>query len=94
MDEQIKKLDEFLKNPYNNIITNLTITDDRDIAMIIKDRYQLLNFNVKQDDLSAKNLDNLINVLENIITSWNLNKNGIDIKNIEEILKIRDTFKL
>ncbi|MBQ2835279.1 MAG: hypothetical protein IJE68_00350 [Clostridia bacterium] len=94
MDEQIKKIDEFLKNPYNNIITNLTITDDRDIAMIIKDRYQLLNFNVKQDDLSAKNLDNLINVLENIITSWNLNKNGIDIKNIEEILKIRDTFKL
>lgn len=94
MDEQINKLDEFLKNPYNNIITNLTITDDRDIAMIIKDRYQLLNFNIKQDDLSAKNLDNLINVLENIITSFNLKKIGLDIKNIEEILKIKDTFKL
>ena len=39
-------------------------------------------------------ISDLINVLENIITSWNLNKNGIDIKNIEEILKIRDTFKL
>ena len=94
IDEQIMKLDEFLKNPYSNIITNLTITDDRDIAMIIKDRYQLLNFNIKQDDLSAKNLDNLINTLENIVTSFNLKKTGLDIKNIEEILKIKDTFKL
>lgn len=94
IDEQIMKLDEFLKNPYSNIITNLTITDDRDIAMIIKDRYQLLNFNIKQDDLSAKNLDNLINTLENIVTSFNLKKTGLDVKNIEEILKIKDTFKL
>jgi len=90
IDEQIMKLDEFLKNPYNNIITNLTITDEKDTAMIIKDRYQLLNFNIKQEDLSTKNIDNLINVLENITTSFNLKKTGLEVQNIEEILKIKN----
>jgi hypothetical protein len=94
MDEQIKKLNEFLNNPFNNIITNLTITDEKDIAMIIKDRYQLLNFNVKQEDLNGKNLDNLITLLENIVIGFCLKNTGLEIQNIKEILKIKDTLKI
>ena len=107
IDEQINKLNEFLNNPFNNIITNLTITDEKDIAMIIKDRYQLLNFNVKQEDLNGKNLDNLITLLENIVIldnlitlleniviSFCLKNTGLEIQNIKEILKIKDTLKI
>ena len=94
IDEQINKLNEFLNNPFNNIITNLTITDEKDIAMIIKDRYQLLNFNVKQEDLNGKNLDNLITLLENIVISFSLKNTGLEIQNIKEILKIKDTLKI
>ena len=94
MDEQIKKLNEFLNNPFNNIITNLTITDEKDIAMIIKDRYQLLNFNVKQEDLNGKNLDNLITLLENIVIGFCLKNTGLEVQNIKEILKIKDTLKI
>lgn len=94
MDEQIKNLNEFLNNPFNNIITNLTITDEKDIAMIIKDRYQLLNFNVKQEDLNGKNLDNLITLLENIVIGFCLKNTGLEVQNIKEILKIKDTLKI
>jgi len=94
IDEQIKQLEEFLKNPYNNIITNLTITDEKDIAMIIKDRYQLLNFNIKIEDLNGKNLDNLIMILENIVVSFSLKKTGIEVQNIQEMMKIKDTLKI
>ena len=94
IDEQIRELDEFLKTPYNNIITNLTITDERDIAMIIKDRYQLLNFNIKQEDLNGKNLDNLITILESIVMSMNLKKTELDIQEIQELLLIKDALKL
>lgn len=94
MDEQIKKLDEFLKNPYNNIINNLTFTDEKDIAMVIKDRYKLLNFNIKQEDFNIKNVDNLIATLENIVTSFYLKKTGLEVKKIEEILQIKDTLKI
>ena len=94
IDEQIRQLDEFLKNPYNNIITNLTITDEKDIAVVIKDRYQLLNFNVKAEDLNGKNIDNLIVILENIVTSFSLKKTGLEVQNIQEMLQIKDTLKI
>lgn len=94
IEEQIKELDKFLKNPYNNIITNLTITEDRDIAFIIKDRYQLLNFNIKIEDLNGKSLDNLITILENIVTSYSLKKTGLELQHIQEILQIKDTLKI
>ena len=88
IDEQIKKLDEFLKNPFNNIINNLTLADEKDIAVVIKDRYKLLNFNIKQEDLNLKNVDSLIALLENIITSFYLKKAGLKVDKIEEILQI------
>lgn len=94
IDEQIKDLEEFLRNPYNNIITNLTITDEKDIAMIIKDRYQLLNFNIKLEDLNEKNLDRLIAVLENIVTSFCLKKVGLEVEKIQEIIRIKDILKI
>ena len=56
----ITELDEFLKNPYNNIINNITILEENDIAMIIKDRYKLLNFNVDKEDFNEKKINNLI----------------------------------
>lgn len=94
IEQQIRQLDEFLKNPYNNIITNLTITDEKDIAMIIKDRYQLLNFNIKIEDLNGKNLDNLITTLENIVTSFCLKKSDLKTQYIEEMMKIKGTLKI
>lgn len=94
MDLQINKLDKFLKNPYNNIINNLTILEDKDIAMIIKDRYKLLNFNIKQEDLTGKNIDNLITILENIVIGFNIKKTKINIQDVEELIKIKEALKI
>lgn len=91
IDDQITKLDEFLKMPYNNIINNLTFLEEKDISVIIKDRYQLLNFNIKQEDFNNKNIDNLIKILENIMTSFYLKEVNLKVEKIEEILKIKNT---
>lgn len=93
IDEQIKSLDNFLKNPYNNIINNLTITEEKDIAMIIKDRYKLLSFNIEKEDFSAKSVDGMIATLENIATSINLKKTGLTVEEIEEILQLKEVLK-
>lgn len=89
IDIQIKELDTFLKEPSNNIINNLTFIDDKDIAMIIKDRYQLLNFNIKQEDLNGKNIENMIMTLEDIITNFYLKDAQLEIAQIEELLRIK-----
>ena len=93
IDEQIKSLDNFLKNPYNNIINNLTITEDKDVAMIIKDRYKLLSFNIEKEDFSVKSVDNLISILENLVISIRLKKTGLKPEDIEEILALKDVLK-
>lgn len=93
IDEQISKLDDFLKGSCNNIINNLSITDEKDIAMIIKDRYKLLGFNIEKEDFSSKSVDNLTAILENIATSINLKKSGLMVEEVEEILALRDVIK-
>ena len=93
IDEQIESLDNFLKNPYNNIINNLTITEDKDVAMIIKDRYKLLSFNIEKEDFSAKSVDSMITTLENIATSISLKKIGLTVEGIEEILELKEVLK-
>lgn len=89
IDEQIKCLDNFLRNPYNNIINNLKIGEEKDVAMIIKDRYKLLNFNIEKEDFSIKSVDNLISILENIVTSINLRKANLEIEDIEELIELQ-----
>lgn len=94
IDEQIKKLNEFISTPYNNIINNLTILEEKDIAMIIKDRYKLLNFNIKQEDFNSKNMENLIKTLENILISFRIKRVGLKVQEIKEMIEIKQTLKM
>ena len=93
IDEMIDELDEFLKNPNNTIINNLTILDDKDVALIIKDRYKLLNFTIEKEDISLNNIDSLISTLEIIEKSFCMKRIGIKTENIEELLELNKILK-
>ena len=93
IDEQIVELDEFITIPYNTIINNMTILEEKDIAIIIKDRYKLLNFIVEKEDLSINNVDTLVSTLEDIIIGNNMKKAGLNIENIEEICELKKVLK-
>ena len=94
IDRLIDELKLFLKSPYTNIINNLTILEENDIAMIIKDRYKLLNFNIDKDDLDEKKLNGLIKILENIEVNYNLKILGLDIKKIGELIEIKQVLNI
>ena len=84
----IQDLNEFLENPYNTIINNVTILEEKDIAIIIKDRYKLLNFNIEIDDLNINNIDNLISTLEEIQIGFNIRRAELDVDNIARICEM------
>lgn len=66
IDELIEQLKEFVKNPNNILIKNITIFEEKNIPIIISDRYKLLNFKVTKEDISENNIDGLINTLQKI----------------------------
>ena len=93
MDSKIAELREFLNSPYNTIINNITILEDKDIALIIKDRYKLLNFIVEKEDLALGNVDSLISLLEDIETGINLKKADLEIDEIEQLSELKKLIK-
>ena len=66
---EINKLRLFVYNPYNYILNNILISEDKDISMLIMDRYNLFGFNLTKDKLDKDNIDNLIKELEIILNS-------------------------
>ncbi len=82
IEKLITELWEFISNPYNTIINNTTMLDERDIQLVIKDRYRLLGFNVTKEDFDEANLDSLISILSDIELGINIKKNQIDAQSI------------
>lgn len=62
--------------------------------MIIKDRYKLLNFNIKQEDFNPKNIENLTKTLENILISFRMKRVGLKVKEIKETIEIKQILKM
>ena len=89
MDLKIEELKKFLNSPYNTIINNISFLEEKDIVLIIKDRYKLLNFIIEKEDLDIDNLDSLISVVEDIKMNINLHHANININDIEQLQKIQ-----
>ena len=59
------------------------MTENKEIWMIIKDRYKLLNINIEKEDLELDNIDSLIDTIKIIMQAHNIRKNKIDLNKIE-----------
>ncbi len=94
IEKNIKELKQFMKSPYHTIIKNIHVSDDKNIQIIIKDRYRLLNFKVEKEDLDESNIDNLEKDLKAIKFSLDLEKVGLEVEDIEKVCKIKDVLKL
>lgn len=46
-----EKLIKFLINPYNTLIKNIVLNEERDIPLIISDKYKLLGMNISKDSI-------------------------------------------
>ena len=94
IDEKVYELDEFLTNPYNTLINNLTILDEKEVALIIKDRYKLLDFIIEKEDLNENNIDSLMETLQQIILGLNIKKANIELEEIDNIFEMRKILKI
>jgi len=92
-DVEYKRLCIFLLNAYNNLIMNISILEERDLALIISDKYKLSNFKISKDNLI--NEDNLIEIINNAkkINIYNKIVSKISYENLKFIEQTKEIFK-
>ena len=93
IEEKIKKLETFLKSPYTNIVKNIKIIEEKDIAQIIKDRYKLCDFIIEKEDFNEENIEDLTIKLKTIEEYFNMKEKNIKEKKIKELLNIKNILK-
>ena len=83
---------EFLDFPNMTIINNTTITENKDLNLVIKDKYNLCNIKISKDDLEEENLDKLINTAKIICNSYYLERSQITLEDIKFVLQVNKLF--
>ena len=87
--DYIDTLQEFARWPYFTILNNINILEEKDIAFLIKDKYNLLGINLAKDDLDESKLPKLIETLEKIERFYCITKNNIDVDTIEDEIDLK-----
>ena len=94
-EEEIKKITNLINYPYINLINNIWIKDEKDIPLIIMDKYNLYGFNITKEMLEKDNLEVLINNIDILTNSILIKKHNLDnnkIKFIKESQTILNDF--
>lgn len=87
------KLIEYLLNPYNTLIQNLGFLEEKDISLIISDKYKLSNFQVTKETFeSEEKIEEIINNSKKINIYNNIVKK-IGYDNLKFIIKYREIEK-
>lgn len=77
-------------SPYNNLINNIFIKDEKDLSLIIIDKYNLYGGKLNKEMLTKDNIDNLINNLKLVIDNFYIKKYNITEEKISFIKEGRE----
>lgn len=92
-DKEVEQIEKFAENPYCKLLDNLTILEEKNIAVIISDRYRLLSFKVSKENFEDSSLDAMIDLLQNIKNGYDIYNSGLTINEIEDFCKLNDIIK-
>ena len=62
----IERFRRFIKYPRITIINNVKMLEDKDMSLMIKDKYNLCNIIITKEDLEEDNVSNLLTIVNNI----------------------------
>ena len=78
MLKEIDDIEEFSYYPNITILNNISIKDERDISMIILDKYKLMNISVTYEEMGETNLDSFISNVNKVVIKNYMKKNNIN----------------
>lgn len=85
-NDVVKEVNELILNPYNNLINNIDIKDEKDIKQIISEKYELSSINVPIESLESEStIESIISDIDKIIYYNVISKSNLTV---EEILYV------
>ena len=87
INQTVAEIRKFITSPYITIINNVTIKEDKDMALMIKDKYNLFNINISKADLDETAIGALMNTVELIVNAYNLENSGLELEDVKFVLK-------
>ncbi len=75
--DELSEIEDFIYSPYNTIVNNLLILEEKDVLDVILDKYKLMNINLNEDTLKD-NLDGFIKTVETINISNYIKNNNME----------------
>lgn len=86
IQNKISELFKFIYEYENDITSNSLISEDKNIAQNIIDRYSLTNINITPEDLSEEGIDSYLELVNTIVIYYNMTYLGINLFEIEFVL--------
>ena len=85
----IEQFEEFVKYPYNTISESIMMFEEKDIPLMIKDRYSLFDIKITRESLEEDNIQNLITELQKIENNYYIRQAGLNIADIERLCEMK-----
>lgn len=87
INQNITNLYEYAFGSEINIISNIAISEEKDIPKIIKDKYRLLNISINEENLNKDDIEKVQKNIEDLIIYYNIKKINLNIQDIDFIFK-------
>ena len=82
-EEAIKEVNEFIMNPYNNLINNINIENNKDIKQIISDKYELSSINIPAETLEdVTTIEQVISDIDKMVYYNVISKSNLSVEEI------------
>ena len=91
--DMIRNIRDYINLTDFAVINNINALENRDLAIIIKDRYKLYGMNLTKENFMPDNVEDLLRRIKSIYDYNNIEKSDWQLEEIDYILKAKELLK-
>lgn len=91
--ENTKKVRDFINFSNFSVINYIKISDTKELAIIIKDKYKLFGMQISKENFQGDNIEDLIKKVRIISNYNNIQKSKFSIEDLEYITTVKEMIK-
>ena len=91
--ETSKKIRDFINFSNFTVINYIKISDTKELAVIIKDKYKLFGMQVSKENFQEDNIEDLMKKVKIVSNYNNIQKSKFSIENLEYITTVKEMLK-